>query len=118
MLHETVEKIQEAHASAATTSSDIASSECEVCVDAEHIGQSHQIILACLAEEVDDDVKECKATFTSSKSISYRSKLSFLYAPYKNHITLSWTFTCTPFKSTLHLYLSIHPSCANNSLSL
>ncbi len=69
MLRETVEKIQEAQASAVATltTSDIEGAECEIQVDAEQMGQAHQITLPCLAE--DDDVKEIQvaaaATTTS-----------------------------------------------------
>ena len=78
MLRETVEKIQEAQASAAATlaTSDIEGAECNVHVDAEHmgeqIGQAHQITLPYLAEDNDDDedAKECKSTNSSSKNTS------------------------------------------------
>ncbi len=76
MLRETVEKIQEAQASAAATlaTSDIEGAECNIHVDAEHmgeqIGQAHQITFPCLAEDDDEDAKECKSTNSSSKNTS------------------------------------------------
>ena len=51
MLRETVEKIQESQATvAATTTPDNESVECDVCVEAEQMGQDYHITLPCLAE--------------------------------------------------------------------